>query len=60
MNLKIGKIAVRLVNAVTPTNKVKNTNISANYNNSAKVTSAMHSLYHVTLTLCVASYLLHF
>ena len=29
------KIAVRLVNAVTPTKKVKNTNISANYNNSA-------------------------
>ena len=52
--MKIEKIAVRLVNAVTPTNKVKNTNISAKYNNSAKVTSAMHSLYHVTLTLCVA------
>ena len=34
--------------------KGKNTNISANYNNSAKVTSAMHSLHHVTLALCVA------
>ena len=60
INLKIGKIAVRLVNAVTPTNKVKNTNISANYNNSAKVTSAIHSLYHVTLTLCVTMLFIKF
>ena len=54
------KIAVRLVNVVTPTNKVKNTNISTNYNNSAKVTSAMHSLYYVTLTLCAAMLFIKF
>ena len=51
---------MRLVNVVTPTNKVKNTSISTNYNNSAKVTSAMHSLYYVTLTLCVAMLFIKF
>ena len=49
-----------LANAVKPTNKVKNTNISANYNNSAKVTLAMHSLHHATLTLYVAMLFIEF